>query len=311
MSKVLVTGVNGFVGHHLASELHENGFEVIGAGHEHSLASDLRDIVSDYLICDLTDYQSVSKLPLEDINAVINLAGLAAVGKSFDEPELYMRVNVSVLSTLCERIKEIGRNDLRVLAISSGALYASGQPMPLSEESLTDSTTSPYAASKLAMEKAALDFRDEGLDCVVVRPFNHIGPGQMEGFLLPDLYAKLKSSGDTDEIRVGNLETKRDYTDVRDVARAYIGLSTKASLEHGIYNVCSGRPVSGEEILAILKEVCGRTAVKAVVDKSQFRPSDAPVIYGDNSRLKAEIGWQPLIPLGQTIKDFVNENQGS
>lgn len=304
MVNVMVTGINGFVGGHLARELHSQGFGVIGVGHEPAQAVGLRDITADYINCDVTDYKAVKKLPLEQVKAVINLAGLAAVGRSFDEPELYMKVNVGVLATFCSRLKELDRKDVRIIAISSGAIYASGQAMPLTEESLTDGTTSPYAASKLAMEEVAKEFRNQGFDSVIARPFNHIGPGQAPGFLLPDLCAKVASTQGS-EIKVGNLETQRDYTDVRDVVRAYVALATNDTLKHEVYNVCSGQPVSGITMLDVLKAVYGRPDLQTMVDSSLFRPSDAPVIYGSNSQLTAETSWQPTIPLEQTVKDFV------
>lgn len=306
MQKIIVTGVNGFVGHHLSRELSQRGWEVIGVGYDEMASPDLNNTLHKYIRCDLTDQSDVNNLPLTDVRAIINLAGLADVGKSFDEPNLYMNVNVKVLSTICSRLQVLRKKNLRVIAVSTGALYASDQPMPLTEDSILSEESSPYAASKLAMEQAAKDFRDKGYDCVIVRPFNHIGPGQIAGFLLPDLFAKIKA-GDS-EIKVGNLETKRDYTDVRDVVRAYADLVSKDKLDHAAYNVCSGVPVSGMQILEILKRVMGRDDLKIEVDKDLFRPSDAPILYGDNTRLKEATGWSPTISLDQTIKDFVEIN---
>lgn len=310
MSKVIVTGVNGFVGHHLARELKQQGWEVIGVGTDQEAASTIHDSLNGYYTCDLTDYDSVSLLPLKQVRAVINLAGLAAVGPSFDQPDLYMRVNTSVLDTLCKAAIEQDVKDIRLLAISSGAVYGLGQQMPLTEESLLNPDSSPYAASKIAMEELAASYRNDGLDCVVARPFNHIGPGQAEGFILPDLYKKLIVARDTnDKILVGNLTTKRDYTDVRDVAQAYINLISQDELDGGIYNVCSGRSFSGEEILAHLTHALGFDDVVVEVDEKLFRPSDAPNLYGDNSRLLAATGWRPSIALDQTIGDFVSSKK--
>jgi GDP-4-dehydro-6-deoxy-D-mannose reductase len=310
MEKVLVTGVNGFVGGHLVNELLAQGFEVIGVGREEQLGGELADKVSIYYSCDLADYESVKKLPLTDVKAVINLAGLAAVGPSFDNPELYMRINTAVLDTVCRAAIEQGANNIRILSISSGAIYSSGQTLPLTEDSRTAPESSPYAASKIAMEELSLKYRDEGLDCIVARPFNHIGPGQMEGFLLPDLYKKVTESEATAQpLLVGNLTTKRDYTDVRDVAKAYVKLISSQELNHGIYNVCTGKSVSGEEILAKLLAELKLTDIQPQVDESLFRPSDTPELYGDNSRLKNDTGWDPQIPIEQTIKDFVASKQ--
>ncbi len=303
---IAVTGINGFVGHHLARVLAESGHQVLGIGRQTEPSAQIKDYISGYQDCDLTNSDDVANLPFDSIDAFINLAGLAAVGKSFAEPEAYMDINVKVLSVMCEQIRSIGLKNLRLVAISTGAVYGSSQPMPLTEESKVTPDSSPYAASKLAMEQVALEFRRHGQDIVIARPFNHIGPGQDTGFLLPDLFLKLKTS--SGEIRVGNLETRRDYTDVRDVAQAYMALATTPQLNHDMYNVCSGRAVSGTELLEELKIACGKADIKAVIDKGLFRPSDAPELYGDNSRISAETGWKPSIPLPQTVRDFVKSS---
>jgi GDP-4-dehydro-6-deoxy-D-mannose reductase len=310
MDKVIVTGVNGFVGNHLVDELISQNYEVIGVGREDQLSPELTDRVKSYYVCDLADYESVKSLPLAGAKAIINLAGLAAVGPSFDNPELYMRINTAVLDTVCKAALEQDANDMRILTISSGAIYSANQRMPLTENSALAPESSPYAASKIAMEELSLKYRDEGLDCVVARPFNHIGPGQLEGFLLPDLYKKVTESQESgDPLLVGNLTTRRDYTDVRDVAKAYVKLVESDNLKHGIYNVCTGRSLSGEEILEKLVQVLNLTEVVSQVDESLFRPSDTPELYGDNTRLKTDTGWEPQIPIEQTIRDFVNSKQ--
>ena len=307
MNTIVVTGVNGFVGGHLVDELVSQGFSVIGVGREEQLGPKLSDKVEAYYSCDLADYESVKDLPLDQAKAVINLAGLAAVGPSFNNPELYMKINTAVLDTVCRAALEQKADDLRIISISSGAVYGSDQPMPLTEESKLAPESSPYAASKIAMEDLSLKYREQGLDCVVARPFNHIGPGQMEGFLLPDLYKKVTETHASGQpLFVGNLTTKRDYTDVRDVVKAYVGLVKADSLNHGIYNVCTGRSVSGEEILGKLLDTLELEDLTAQVDEKLFRPSDTPELYGDNSRLTSDTGWTPEIPIEQTIRDFVN-----
>lgn len=305
MKQILVTGVTGFVGPHLVAALIEAGYEVIGTGREAAPDEGITSSLKQYIQCELTDAQAVQALPLEQVSGVINLAGLAAVGPSFDNPGLYMDVNTGVLKNLVTTVRA-KKADPRIIAVSSGAVYRAGQPMPLSEESAVDPDSSPYAKSKLAMEELASEYLQQGLDVTVVRPFNHIGPGQLDGFLLPDLYKKVTEAHDRDEqLLVGNLTTKRDYTDVRDVARAYVSLLLPETLIQNTFNVSSGRSVSGEEILALLLEVLGYGEMSVKVDQNLFRPSDAPDLYGDASRLMEQTGWQPTIPLRQTITDYV------
>lgn len=301
MKRVLVTGVNGFVGHHLARELHTQNIEVLGTGMDDALLTELEPYVDEFVPnCDLTDASAVAELPLDTVSAVINLAGLAQAGASEDKADLYNRVNVGVHTAVADRLRELGRTDTRVLAVSSGAVYDNFQPMPVNEESSVIEDGSPYVLSKIAMEKALAEYND--LDLVIVRPFNHIGPGQLGGFLVPDLVQQVMG-GDT--IVAGDLTTERDYTDVRDVVKAYVALVTAPSLKHRLYNVCSGKSVRGEKILEVIKAAAGKPNVKVKVDRSRIRKHDPKRIIGDNTRLREETGWAPSTPLEQTIQDII------
>jgi len=308
MLKIIVTGVNGFVGGHLVRELKSRGHEVVGLGREDAPTQVVRELADTYEICDLTDEAQIAALNLEGIDAIINLAGLANVGASFGAEDLYKKVNVDVLAKLGERLLAL-KSKTRLVAISTGAVYNPGQPMPLTEESRVISEGSPYALSKLSMEKVARDLRGRGLDCVIVRPFNHTGPGQAPGFLIPDLFQKLtkfKESGEV--VRVGNLKTKRDYTDVRDIVKGYTDLAVAETLEHDMYNICSGKSRSGQEILdMMLRAMDLEGKIEVNVDQSLIRPTDPTELYGSNQRLREETGWEPQIPLDQTIQDFVSQ----
>jgi len=306
----MVTGVNGFVGKHLVVELKSRGCTVIGVSREPELHPAIRKVVSEYFVCDLTNIADVAKLPFKDVDAIINLAGFAKVGDSFGEEELYMRVNVGVLTTIGERILELGLK-AHVLAISTGAVYASDQPMPLGEESEIIAGGSPYAMSKLSMEAETKRLRSLGLRCTVARPFNHIGPGQEPGFLVPDLYDKMLAALVRDGlVGVGDLSTCRDYTDVRDVAKAYTALVLCKNLDHELYNICSNQSVAGNTIFNLLKSnIGGSEKIKTYTDASVIRPNDPKVLYGDSSRLKAQIDWAPNISIEQTIKDFVDSKK--
>jgi len=308
--KILVTGVNGFVGHHLAHSLRSKGCEVYGVGLQPTPAEELKGILSKYFSLDLSDLDRVRQLPLAKLDGVISLAGLADVGKSFKEPEKYMEINTSVVSNISQCLIESSDNAVRHLAISSGAVYNSSQTPPFNEDSEVDSTSSPYVKSKLAMEKLCQGHRAQGLDVIIARPFNHIGPGQEVGFLLPDLVTQIKKSLlDGAPIMVGNLDTRRDYTDVRDVANAYSLLIMNKPLKSFVYNVCSGKSVAGNQILDTVLDVLSKDKKpQVIVDPGRFRPSDAPELFGSPHRLHAETGWQTSIDLNQTIHDFILGN---
>lgn len=304
---ILITGINGFVGHHLARELNGRGYEVFGTGMEQDLESSLKPIVAKYFgDCDLTSKEALDKIPLSNICAVINLAGLAGVGASYQQKEKYMRINVEVHTRLVESILSRNlQNQIRVVAVSTGAVYDSVQLMPLTESSKLNNEGSPYAQSKIAMEKKLRTYISKGVDIIIARPFNHIGPGQQNGFLVPDLIDQL-SKGNS--VTVGSLETKRDYTDVRDVVRAYAILATQKKLGHRLYNICSGKSVSGEEILLRLTNLYNRHDLEITVDKSRMRPNDPKDLYGSYKLLKTDSDWQPSVSLEQTLESLVQDS---
>lgn len=306
---VLITGINGFVGHHLARTLKDAGHTVSGVGYDDALFADLDGIVDNYMSCDMTSAESCQQsISLDGIDAIIHLAGLANVGMSFDKPAEFINANTSMAVNILDMVHK-SELDIRCVVISSGAVYDGNQDMPISEEGIV-STGSPYAVSKLTTELAVQYYRGRGVDAVITRPFNHIGPHQGPGFLVPDLAYKIKKAKEEGglEISVGNIATKRDYTDVRDVTAAYTAVATaEQKPKHDIYNVCSGKSRSGEEMLALIKEAMGADDIKTVVDQSLLRPNDVMDIRGDNRRLAEEFDWAPTIPLEQTIKDFVAE----
>lgn len=311
VTMILVTGINGFVGKHLARELYKRKIKIFGVGRREATADiKIKGLLEGYIQCDVANEIDVEqKLPLENIDCVINLAGLADVGASFNNPGLYMDVNVKVLSGIGNILLK-KNSSARIIAVSTGAVYDTNQSMPLTESSETIKKGSPYALSKLAMEKAAQDLRSRGLDCVVVRPFNHIGPEQGLGFLIPDLAKKLIEADKSNlSVTAGNLKTIRDYTDVRDIARAYCDLALSKNLHHDLYNVCSGNGKSGEEIVEYLCKALNIEFKKLNIntDPSLIRPSDPPIIYGDNSRIKSDTSWLPKTTLEETIEDIVSE----
>jgi GDP-4-dehydro-6-deoxy-D-mannose reductase len=309
MLKVLVTGVNGFVGKHLARELAKQKCEVAGIGREQDANPEIKDIIGAWLTCDLANKAEVDRLDLTPYHAIISLAGLTNVGQSFSQSKLYSRINVAILANICQRLLD-QKLSPRVIAVSTGAVYDTNQPVPFTERSVLIKQGSPYALSKLAMEKAALDFIGRGLkNCVIVRPFNHIGPGQDEGFLVPDLYKKIKISLRSGApLKIGNLATRRDYTDVRDVVRAYTQLvvAEAESLTGLTYNVCSGTARSGNKILAELKKYipCSEN-LELTTDPGLIRANDPEELVGSSELLRNDTGWKPEIPFEQTIADFV------
>lgn len=292
-ARIAVTGVNGFVGRHVAAELTDHDISVVGIGMEDSPAVD----VDSYFRADLTtEWPAIGA-----VDAVIHLAGLAAVGPSFADPQHYISVNSSIVTHLAEAL--LG-SSTRIVLVSSGAIYDGTQPLPLAERS-TIAINSPYAISKVLNENQATYYGNRGLDVIVARPFNHIGPGQGPGFLLPDLADALDAAAPGNPIGVGDLSTRRDYTDVRDVAHAYRLLATAVDPAHRVYNICSGSSLSGHDILTALTAATGRGTVRTETDPSRLRPNDPVDIVGDNSRLRTDTGWKPAFTIEETVTDFL------
>ncbi|GAB3144770.1 GDP-6-deoxy-D-mannose reductase [Microbacterium neimengense] len=294
--RVLVTGADGFVGRHVVES-------ALSAGHEVTTLSRAtrtphRGVRASWS-ADLTHEWPLDEVP----DAVIHLASLAAVGRSFGDPQTYISANTAMLTTLAENLLAAGATNTRIVVASTGGLYAPGAGPCNEERELRMS--SPYAVSKAAVELQAQYYRERGLGIVVARPFNHIGPGQAPGFLVPDLAGAVHDLGPREPLRVGNLQTRRDYTDVRDVARAYVELLS-LSRPRPLYNIASGVSASGAEILSHICDALGVPAPETLVDESRLRPSDPHEIVGDASRIRDDLGWAPRIPIGQSIADFVH-----
>ncbi len=289
--RALITGGGGFVGHHLSALLERSGDEV-----------EICDLETD-----ITDLDSISAR-IKDVqpDAIYHLAALAHVGDSWLDPSKVLTVNVvgtgNVLAAARRHVP-----DATVLAISSAEVYGIVTPneLPLSEVSEVR-PASPYAASKAAAEQVALQAaRGFGQRVIVVRPFNHVGPGQAPAFAVPALAKRIvdaKESGAT-TLTVGTLTTRRDFTDVRDVVVAYRLLVEKGAAGE-VYNVASGVDVSIAEIAASLLTLAGAD-LEFVEDPALIRPVDVPVLRGDAGRLREATGWSPRIPLEATLADVL------
>lgn len=293
--KALVTGANGFVGQHLMNELKQGGHMPL------AIYGPLAVTTENTLAIDLMNEAAVNAIDLTGVDTVFHLAGLAAVGASFDQARRYIDTNATMQINLFQAALLQGSKP-RFIIISTGSVYDPSAPLPLTEASPT-APSSPYSVSKLTQENLAFYYRQLGFEVIVARPFNHIGPGQGEGFLVPDLVRQLTGTSHT--ISTGNLSSKRDYTDVRDIVRAY-RLLAESGVSGKIYNICSGVSVSGDELLKLLIHLDGRK-LKIEIDQNKLRPTDTNEICGDHSLITADTGWEPIIGLEQTLKDVLSE----
>lgn len=302
--RALIFGVNGFVGSHLARELVSRGYEVCG--------SDLRGSctlpeVSAYRACDLADADGVAATVGEFApDCIVNLAAVSSVGQSWRMPALTMRVNVegalNVMEAACAQ-----EGMPRVLLVGSSEEYAS-KDGPLNEGDPTVSNN-PYGISKATQERfAALYAERYGLQVCLTRSFNHTGPGQAPGFVLPSWCrqaAQIERSGKPGKMAVGNLGVARDFSDVRDVVRAY-----RLILEGGrageAYNVGSGRALPLGELLETVTGFCSQP-IEVEVDPALIRPTDTPSIRCDYSKLRGELGWEPEHRIEGTLREMYDD----
>lgn len=296
--KALVTGASGFVGQHLMRYLAETGNETDGIGQDVSGSA-----ISCYQLNMLND-RDVADFNFKPYNAIFHLAGLAAVGSSFSNPRKYIDSNAGMEINLFESML-MQKSNPRILIISTGNIYDPTR-LPLTED-YSINPSNPYAISKITQELLGQYYGRLGFEVIIARPFNHCGPGQAEGFIVADLakqIAMAEKSGH-DKIRVGDLSSKRDYTDVRDIVRGYAAIMEKGKPGE-VYNVCSGHPRSGQEILeGLLAHSKARLMVEK--DPALIRPSEIKEIYGSYDKLKQDTGWEPTIPFSQTLGDVLDD----
>jgi GDP-4-dehydro-6-deoxy-D-mannose reductase len=294
----LVTGAAGFAGQHLLHLLAADG-PVVG-WYRPGTPCPIVEGVS-WAPVELLDRAAVAEAIRRAAPRVIyHLAGVAHVGDSWANATETLEVNVLGTLNLLEALR-LARHSCRVLVTGSATIYRPSVD-PLTEDSPVAPNT-PYGTSKLAQELVALRaWRDDGLPVIVTRSFNHIGPLQSPAFAAPAFarqLARIEAGLAPPTIRVGNLDARRDLSDVRDVVRAYRALAA-AGQPGRCYNVCSGRAISMQELLDGLRAQI-RVPVEVEIDQARMRPADTPIVVGDRSRLTADTGWQPEHSLSETL----------
>jgi len=301
---ILVTGAGGFAGSHLLDLLATSGADIV-AWHRPGTAPPREGDRIAWQEVDLLDRLMVADaIRRRPPDAVYHLAGYAHVGRAWDETVATFETNVRGTHFLLEALREASRQ-VPLLVPSSALIY---QPAtePLSEDHVV-LPSSPYGVSKLAQEMLAVRGYADGIGTRVARAFNHVGPRQDPAFAASGFarqIAEIEAGIRDAEIVVGNLDAKREITDVRDTVRAY-----RVILERGIpgrpYNVCSGRALAIGDVVDQLVSK-SRVRVEIRVDPSRFRPNDLPIVEGNPTRIREELGWTPEIPLQQTLEDLLN-----
>ena len=307
---VLVTGATGFVASHMLEHISRVApelprFGLVRPGLANGLPSDSGVTAIE---ADLTEPAAVrAAVAQARPERVLHLAALSSVHASWRDPAACFATNVLGLGNLLEALREASLQP-RVLVVGSADEYGAvaAEELPLGEDA-PPRPRSPYAASKVAQGYLARRYaRTFDMDVVCTRTFPHTGPGRGELFAESSFarqIAEIEAGVAPAVVRAGNLDAVRDFSDVRDVVRAYWSLLERGE-PGGTYNVCSGHGVSLHEILDTLLELSG-TDVAREVDRERLRPADLPALIGDPGRLRAATGWTPEIPLRETLRDLL------
>ena len=298
--RALITGSQGFVGRYLRRELEESGYEVVGLDIQPGEGAVQADL--------LNPEQLAAAVRQAEPDAVFHLAGQADVARSWKIPQKTMEINVIAAVNLMEAVRAFNPSARMVLVGSSDQYGNLGEAGRLVSEDLATHPQTPYAVSKMAQEEMARVYvRAYGMNICMTRSFNHGGAGQRLGFLIPDFASGIVKveRGEAKSLKVGNLTSRRDFTHVKDVARAYRLIGEKGKPGE-VYNVGSGVTWSAQEIL---DKLCAMAVCPIPVeqDPARMRPSDTPVICCDHTKLTTDTGWQPQIPLEDILSDTLRE----
>jgi GDP-4-dehydro-6-deoxy-D-mannose reductase len=306
--RALITGITGFAGGHLAQALLERGDEVFGVARElgYSLDNLNQKVIS--IISEIRDPLVVDKL-LEDIQpeAIYHLAAQAFVPMAWANPwttfENNIRPQLNILEAMVRQ-----KSKARLLVVASNEVYGRVQryELPVKEDT-PFRPNNPYGVSKVAQDMLGLQyFLSHGLDVLRVRAFNHIGPRQSPAFVAASFakqIAEIEAGLIEPILHVGNLEAERDFTDVKDVVRAYALLMLHGEAGE-VYNVGTGEAHSIQTVLEILLSYSD-TVIQIEPDLNRMRPSDVPMIYADNSKLRAKTGWAPTCKFEDSLRQVL------
>ena len=309
MVKYLITGANGFCGRHLADVLASSGNSVYGISR--NIPDDLvsQHPTVAYEQCNLIDHTSIyNMLKKIEPDCIFHLAAESSVGSSWKNPVNIMNNNVLSQINIFEAVRELELSTRIIVACSSeeyGLIKESDLPV---NEKCCFNPLSTYAVSKVSQDMLAYQYyKSYDMDIVRVRSFNLTGPGRPPTYALSSFahqIAEIEKKMSKNVISVGNLDVKRDYTDVRDAVNGYYELALKAK-PGTVYNLCSGKAYNLRELLNILISF-STIEVNVERDNLKYRPSDLPIMLGNNTKIKTEIGWSPKIDIQTTLNDLLD-----
>ncbi|RKZ32802.1 hypothetical protein DRQ33_05230 [bacterium] len=310
INKVFITGIEGFVGGYLLEELLNAGYRVGGLYYRNASVQHLNPYDIPLYPGDVSDRRENYWFSLDEFapDAVVHLSAITFVPQANQDPLNTWQVNLIGTLNLLEWARQ-KKPDTKLLLISSGEIYGAPKDkhsLPFSEDSCIN-PQNIYATTKASMDMGAQQYITIwDMPIILARPFNHIGPRQSANFVTSAFAKQIAQIADGKKepiVRVGNLSAQRDFTDVRDVVRAYRLLLQ--NVDTGVFNVCSGNPVKIQNILDILIELSG-IDVDVQTDPERLRPIDVPQIYGSHQKITDAVNWKPQIPLKQSLEDILN-----
>jgi GDP-4-dehydro-6-deoxy-D-mannose reductase len=312
VNRLLITGFSGFVSRHYLEYLdsQQAEIEVLGVGRNAPAFSfaHFKHARCSFRRLDLLDKDGVEQL-VDDYRPthVLHLASYSSVGFSWQNPVESFANNTNIFLTLLEQIRKLAL-PCRILSVGSSEEYGDADParLPLSEDCPLR-PLSPYAVARVAQEMLSRVYvQGFGVDLVMTRSFNHIGPHQRDVFVVPSIARQLTAiryEGAEPRLRTGDRTVVRDFVDVRDVASAYHLLLVRGRAGE-VYNVCSGRGTSIGDLIGMMQHSLGSEAVLET-DPKLVRPNDNRIVVGSNAKLASELGWRPQISLEQSIEDIL------
>lgn len=312
MKKILITGASGFVGKYLVRELLEdNNYQIFGTylSEESKNTSSVNDLIT-FVKLDLTDKEEVLKI-IEEIkpDGIFHLAAMANVADSFKNPWRTFENNIRSEINLLESLKETKLLSTKTILISSSEVYGfvESKFLPINE-STPFNPVSPYAVSKVTCDLLGYQYGiSYKMPIIRARPFNHIGPGQGDGYVISTFckqIASIEKGLTAPLIKVGNLDTKRDFTDVRDMVKAYKLLFEKGE-NNEVYNLGCGKSYKISNILNMLLNFSS-VKIDTEIDPDRLRPSDMMDNVCDNSKFVVLTNWKPEITIEETLKDTLD-----
>lgn len=304
--KVLVTGAGGFVGEYLVKLLKAHNHDIVAIGINNGTF--LKELSIPTHVVNILDYP-VLRETMQNVvpDAVIHLAAVSNVPISWNKPGLTIDVNIHGTVNVLQALYEVNPK-AKFLNIGSSDEYGltakCGKPLI---EDMPCQPQNPYSISKYCTEQMVLQLgKKYGMNVISTRSFNHFGPGQAKGFVVSDFASQIKAieAGEQEPvIRVGDLSAARDFTFVSDVVEAYVSLIEK-DVESGVYNVCSGKAMTVQEILDMMLHLSSKE-IKVEIDEGKFRPSEVPFFVGCADKLSNATGWKVSTDIVDGLKNIL------